>query len=180
MYIVENVSTRAEEQLLCKPYSWRSELFRTNPFWRFDKVSDEIKPHNKKKEILQQSFRVLTFFCRKPFLLQFLQSPGKCSVREQSNFTNLVIGVICSLYFCFDELSICKSTKLWNVKGRFQESWGFGGKRFLISPRPPPSTFFFAPANFWAITRLEMLATQATNKCEIYYDDIMISLISFV
>ena len=91
MYIVENVSTRAEEQPLCKPYSRWSELFRTNHFWRFDKVSDEIKPHNKKQEILQQSLRVLTFFCRKPFLSQFLQSPGKCSVREQSNFTNLVI-----------------------------------------------------------------------------------------
>ena len=49
MYIVENVSTWAEEQPLCKPYSWRSELFGTNPFWRFDKVSDEIKPRNKKK-----------------------------------------------------------------------------------------------------------------------------------
>ena len=30
--IVENVSIRAEEQLLCKTYSRRSELFRTNHF----------------------------------------------------------------------------------------------------------------------------------------------------
>ena len=30
--IVENVSTWAEEQQLCKPYSRRSELFRTNHF----------------------------------------------------------------------------------------------------------------------------------------------------
>ena len=89
--IVENVSTRAEEQPLCKTYSRRSELFRTNHFWRFDKVSDEIKPHNKKQEIPQQSLIVLTFFYRKSFLLQFLQSPATCSIREQSNFTNLVI-----------------------------------------------------------------------------------------
>ena len=88
---VENVSTRAEEQPLCQTYSRRSELFRTNHFWRFDKVSDEIKPQNKKQEIPQQSLRVLTLFYRKPFLLQFLQSLGTCSIREQSNFTNLVI-----------------------------------------------------------------------------------------
>ena len=30
--IEENVSTQAEEQPLCKPYSRRSELFRTNHF----------------------------------------------------------------------------------------------------------------------------------------------------
>ena len=97
MYIVENVSAWAEEQLLCKPYSRWSELFRTNHFWRFDKVSDEIKPHNKKQEIPQQSLRVLTFFYRKPFSLQFIQSPETCSVREQGNFTNLVLnpGVTC-------------------------------------------------------------------------------------
>ena len=89
--IVENVSTLAEEQPLCKTYSRWSELFRTNHFWCFDKVSDEIKPHNKKQEISQQSLIVLTFFYRKSFLLQFLQSPATCSIREQSNFTNLVI-----------------------------------------------------------------------------------------
>ena len=57
----------------------------------FDKVSDEIKPHNKTQEFPQQSLIVLTFFYRKPFLLQFLQSLGTCSIREQRNFTNLVI-----------------------------------------------------------------------------------------
>ena len=41
--IVENVSTQTEETLLCKTYTRRSELFRTNHFWRVDKVSDEIK-----------------------------------------------------------------------------------------------------------------------------------------
>ena len=89
--IVENVSTQTEEQPLCKTYTRRSELFRTTHFWRVDKVSDEIKPHNKKQEIPQQSIRVLTFFYHKSFLLQFLQSPATCSIREQSNFTNLVI-----------------------------------------------------------------------------------------
>ena len=89
--IVENVSTQAEEQPLCKTYTRRSELFRTNHFWRVDKVSDEIKPHDKKQEILQQSLIVVTFFYRKSFLLHFLQSPATCSIREQSNFTNLVI-----------------------------------------------------------------------------------------
>ena len=90
--IAENVSTQAEEQPLCKTYTRRSELFWTNHFWRVDKVSAEIEPHNKKQEILQQSLIVLTFFYRKSFLLQFLQSPATCSIREQSNnFTNLVI-----------------------------------------------------------------------------------------
>ena len=74
--IVENVSTQAEEQLLCKTYTRRSELFRTNHFWRVDKVSDEIKPHSKEQEILQQSVIVLTYFYGKSFLLQFLQSPA--------------------------------------------------------------------------------------------------------
>ena len=36
--IVENDSTRAEEQPLCKTYNRQSELFRTNHFWRFNKV----------------------------------------------------------------------------------------------------------------------------------------------
>ena len=104
--IVENVSTRAEEQQLCKPYSRRSELFRTNHF----KVSDEIKPHNKKQEIPQKSLRILTFFYRKPFLLQFLQSPVTCSIRKKSNliYKSGNAGVICSSYFYFDELSINK------------------------------------------------------------------------
>ena len=89
--IVENVSTQAEEQPLCKTYSRRSKLFQTNHFRRYAKVSDKIKPHNKKQEISQQSLRVVTFFYRKPFLLQFLQLPGTGSIKEQSNFTNLVI-----------------------------------------------------------------------------------------
>ena len=42
--------TRAKEQQFCKTYSQRRELFRTNHFWRFDKVSDEIKPQNKNKK----------------------------------------------------------------------------------------------------------------------------------
>ena len=64
--IVENVSTQAEEQPLCKTYTRRSELFLT-----CRKVSDEIKPHNKKQEIPHQSLMVLTFLlsvCGKRFL----------------------------------------------------------------------------------------------------------------
>ena len=104
--IVENVSTQAEEQPLCKTYTRRSELFLT-----CRKVSDEIKPHNKKQEIPHQSLTVLTFFYRISFLLQFLQSPATCSIsyREQSKFYKSGnLGVICSLCFYFDELSIYK------------------------------------------------------------------------
>ena len=100
---------------------------------------------------------------RKSFLLQFLQSPATCSIREQSNFTNLVIqGVICSLCFYFDELSIYKWTEPWNIKGRFPESWGL---RASVSSSPLPlrlQPYFCFRSNFRAITRLETLATQAT------------------
>ena len=140
--IVENVSTQAEEQPLCKTYTRRSELFRTNHFWRVDKVSDEIKPHNKKQEIPQQSLRVLTFFYRKPFLLQFLQSPGTCFIREQRKFTNLVSR---GNLFYFDELSIYKWTQPWNIKGGFPESWGLRASIPLL-PSPSPSLLFFWPA----------------------------------
>ena len=142
--IVENVSTQAEEQPLCKTYTRRSELFRTNHFWRVDKVSDEIKPHNKKQEIVKQSLIVLTFYYRKSFLLQFLQSPATCSIRQQSNFTNLVIqGVICTLCFYFDELSIYKWTEPWNIKGRFPESWASLRASVSSSPLPLPLQPFF-------------------------------------
>ena len=158
--IVENASTQAEEQPLCKTYTWRSELFRTNHFWRVDKVSDEIKPHSQKQEIPQQSLIVLTFFYRKSFLLQFLQSPATCSFREQSNFTNLVM---CSLSFYFDELSIYKWTVPWNIKGRFPESWGLRAS-VSSSPLPLPlQPFFCFRSNFRTITRLETLATQANT-----------------
>ena len=133
--IVENVSTRAEEQQLCKPYSRRSELFRTNHFWRFDKVSDEIKPH-KKQEIPQQSLRVITFFYRKPFLLQFLQSPGKCS-----------IGGVTLLFWRAVNLQINRTVK---YKGALSRIVGLAGKRSLFSPPPPPS-IFFAPAITFAL-----------------------------
>ena len=143
---VENVSTQAEEQPLRKTYIRRSELFRTNHIWRVDKVSDEIKSQNKTQEIPQQSLIVLTFFYRKSFLLQFLQSPATCSIREQSNFTNLVIpGVICSLGFYFNELSIYRMNRTVKYQGAFSRIMGFAGKRFLFSPPPLPSTFFWLP-----------------------------------
>ena len=51
-------------------------------------------------------------------------------------------------------------------QGAFFRIVGFAGKRFLFSPHPPPSTFFFfAPApNFRAVTQLETLATQAKRE----------------
>ena len=152
--ILENVSTQAEEQPLCKTYTRRSELFRTNHFWRVDKVSDEIKPHNKKQEIPQQSLRVLTFFYRKPFLLQFLQSPGTCFIREQRNFTNLVIQGLSVLFWWAVNLQMNPTMK---YQGAFSRIVGFTGKHFLFSP-PPPFFFFLARSNFRAISRLEMLA----------------------
>ena len=81
---------------------------------------------------------------RKPFTVKLIKRPR--SIREQSNFTNLVIQVVCSLYFYFDELSIYKWTEPWNVKGSFPESWGLRASVFS-SPLPLPLTpFFFASA----------------------------------
>ena len=137
--IVENVSTQAEEQPLCKTYTRRSELFRTNNFWHVDKVSDEIKPHNKKQEILQQSLIVLTFFYCKSFLLQFLQLPATCSIREQSNFTNLFV------MFLFWRAVNWQMNRTVKYQGAFSRIVGFAGKRFFFSPPPPPSTFFLLP-----------------------------------
>ena len=139
--IVENVLTQADEQPLCKTYSWRSELFRTNHLWRFDKLSDEIKAHNKIQGIPQQSLRVLTFFYCKPFLLQFLQSSETCSIREQFKVILKIWGsMINLLYFYFDELSIYKWTELWNIKGHFPERWDL---RACISSSPLPLPFCF-------------------------------------
>ena len=135
--IVENVSTKAEEQPLCKTYTRRNELFRKKNFWRVDKVSDEIKPDNKKQEILQQSLIVLTFFYGKSFLLQFLQSPATCSIREQSNFTNQVIhGVICYVAI----LTSWQFTKEQNreiSRGVFQKR-GVCGQAVPSFPSPSP------------------------------------------
>ena len=141
--IVENASTRGEEQPLCKTYSRRSELFRKNHFWRFDKVSDKIKPHNKITRNSAAIAQSLTFFYGKPFLLQFLQSHGTSSIREQINFTDQVIqGGSVRFIFYFDELS-----RTVKYQGAFSRMVGFAGKRFHFSPPPPPSTFlFFAPA----------------------------------
>ena len=54
------------------------------------------------------------------------------------------------------------------VKYQGEFSWilGFAGKRFLFSPPLPPSIFFCSRSNFRAITRLEMLATQANKPQE--------------
>ena len=164
--IVENVSTRAEEQSLYKTYSRPSELSWTNHFWRFDKVSDEIKPHNKKQEIPQQSLRVLTFFYRKPFLLQFLQSPGTCSIREQSNFTNLVIQ---GKSVCYTSILMsCQFTKELNreiSRGIFQNH-GVCGQAFPLLPSRSPFHLFCYRSNFHAITWLEMPAMQAKGLSE--------------
>ena len=137
--IVENVSTQAEEQPLCKTYTRRSELFRTNHFWRVDKVSDEIKPHNKKQEIPQQSLRVLTFFYRKPFLLQF------CNRLERVLLENKVILQVWqsrgNLYviLLFWRAVNLQTNRTVKYQGAFFRIVGLAGKCFLFSPPPPPS-----------------------------------------
>ena len=102
-----------------------------------------------------------------PFLLQFLQSPETCSIREQFkviNFTNLVIQEysVSYVYLYFDELSIYKWTEPRNIKGRFPESWGLRAS-VSSSPLPLPLQpfFFCSRSNVCAITLLETLATQA-------------------
>ena len=57
-------------------------------------------------------------------------------------------------------------------QGAFFRIVGFAGKRFLFSPPPPSSTFFFPRfrSYFRAITRLETLATQAILSQEGYKD----------
>ena len=137
--IVENVSTQAEEQPLCKTYTRRSELFRTNHFWRVDKVSDEIKPHNKKQEIPQQSLRVLTFFYRKPFLLQF------CNRLERVLLENKVIlqvwqsrGNLFVILLFWRAVNL-QTNRTVKYQGAFFRLVGFAGKRFLFSPPRPPS-----------------------------------------
>ena len=77
-------------------------------------------------------------------------------------------GVICSLCFYFDELSIYKWTEPWNFKGRFPESWGLRAS-VSSSPLPVPlQPFFRFRSNFRAITRLETLATQARDVIDLY------------
>ena len=160
--IVENVSFR----FLCKTHSRRSEWFRTNHFSRFDKVSDKIKPHNKKQEMSQQSLRVLTFFYREPFFLQFLQSLGTCPVGAQFKvilqiwWSRSNVLIVIPLFWRAVNLQMNRTVK---YEGAFSRIVGFAGKRFLFSPPPPPSTFC-SRSNFRAITRLETLATQANGK----------------
>ena len=83
-----------------------------------------------------------------------LQSPEAC-FREQSKFFKS------GNLFVIDELSIYKWAEPWNIKRRFPESWGLRAS-VSSSPLPLPLPFFCSRSNFRAITRLEMLATQAT------------------
>ena len=131
---------------------------------RFDKKSDEIKPHNvqnltyKEQEIPQQSLSLEyqpSFIVRLLFIT-VLQSRGTC-FREQSKFfksDNLfVISILTSCQFTNEK-------ETWNIKGRFPESWSL---RASVSSSPLPSPFHFlfcSRSNVRAITRLETLATQ--------------------
>ena len=158
--IVQNVSTQAEEQPLCKTYTRRSELFRTNGFWRVDKASDEIKPHNKKQEIPQQLLIVLTFFIVNLFYY------SSCNRLQRVLLENKVILQIWQsrgnlfVMFLFWRAVNLQMNRTVKYQGAFSRIVGFAGKRFLFSP--PPPTFFCLRSNFCAITRLETLATQAS------------------
>ena len=111
----------------------------------FLRAWDEIKPRNKNQEISQQSLRVSTFFRRKPFLLQFLQSSGTCSVREQFK---VILQIWWSRGNLFVILLFWRAVNLQmnrtvKYQGAFSRIVGFAGKRFLFSP-PPPNFFFLA------------------------------------
>ena len=142
--IVENISTQAEEQPLCKTYTWPSKLFWTNHFWRVNKVSDEIKPHNKKQEIPQQPLRVLTFFYRKLFYYSF------CNRMERVLLENKVIlevwqsrGNLFVILLFWRAVNL-QTNRTVKYQGAFFRIVGFAGKRFLFFPPPPPSTFFLS------------------------------------
>ena len=60
--------------------------------------------------------------------------------REQSKFFES--GNLFVIYL--DELSIYKWTELWNIKGRFPESWGLRAS-VSSSPLPLPLPFFLLP-----------------------------------
>ena len=143
--IVQNVSTQAEEQPLSKTYTRLSELFRTNGFWRVDKASDEIKPHNKKQEIPQQLLIVLTFFIVNLFYY------SSCNRLQRVLLENKVILQIwqsrCNLFvmFRFWRAVNLQMNRTVKYQGAFSRIVGFAGKRFLFSPPPPPSTFFLLP-----------------------------------
>ena len=143
--ILENVSTRAEEQPLCKTYSRRGELFQTNHCWRFDKVSRPDKAtHLKKQEIPQQPLRVLTFFYRKLFYYSF------CNRMERVLLENKVILEVCKsrgnlfVILLFWRAVNLQTNRTVKYQGAFFRIVGFAGKRFLFFPPPPPSTFFLS------------------------------------
>ena len=69
-------------------------------------------------------------------------------------------GVICSLCFYFDELSIYKWTEPWNFKGRFPESWGLRAS-VSFSSHPFLLPLFCSRSNVRAVTQL---ATNWTFK----------------
>ena len=144
--IVENVSTQAERSsrsaklvpggVNCSGQTWH--------FWRVDKVSDEIKPHNKKQEIPQQPLRVLTFFYRKLFYYSF------CNRMERVLLENKVIlevwqsrGNLFVILLFWRAVNL-QTNRTVKYQGAFFRIVGSAGKRFLFFPPPPPSTFFLS------------------------------------
>ena len=135
---------------LCKTHSRRRELFRTNHFFAtfFQMRQSHITFKQFNLTVNNKKFRSnrLEFqpsFIVKLLFITVLQSRGACfsTFREQSKFFKS--GNLFVIYL--DKLSIYKWTEPWNFKGRFPESWGFAGKRFLFSPPRPPSTFSSLP-----------------------------------
>ena len=105
MHIAENLSTLAEEQLLCKTLCRGSKLFWTNHFFAaFDKVSDETKPHNIPNlsiTIKNKKFRVNRLEFQPSFIVKllyysFCNRVERVLLENKVNFTNLVL---CSLYW---------------------------------------------------------------------------------
>ena len=73
------------------------------------------------------------------------------------NYSNLLYWLLC---WQAVNLQMNRTMKYQGVLSRIV---GFLGKCFLFSPPLPPSIFFCSHSNFRAITRLEMLPTQATK-----------------
>ena len=94
------------------------------------------------------------------FLLQFFQSHGTSSIREQINFTDQVIqGGICSFYLLF-----WRAVKNREISRGVFQNGGVCGQAFPLFPSPSPFHLFVfcSRSNLRAITRWETLATQAS------------------
>ena len=105
-------------------------------------ITFQIYLNNKKQEIPCQLLRVSTFFYHKASLLQFLQSPGACFIREQSKFykSGVLFVILASI------LTSCQFTNEPNCeisRGVFLNR-GVCRQAFPLLPSPPLFHCFFA------------------------------------